>query len=159
MLKKDTLSPCEKVHRQRSGESITMPIPRIVIEQFPNDLIRKFHINERISYETLYASIPGVDALAMFSERDHSPSTIQTALSFYEIEGVTSISLNIYEVSVTIGRAFDWNDITPGVIDLIKKHLRWDVVEISSHYPRPAYSRGSESLDEGGINLSDGYGD
>ena len=40
-----------------------MPAPRIVIEQFPNDLIREFHVNERISSEKLYDSLPGADAL------------------------------------------------------------------------------------------------
>ena len=69
-----------------------MPTPRIVIEQFPNDLIRDFHVNKRISSEKLYDSLPGADTLAKFAVRDHNPSTIQTALSFYEIEGVTSVS-------------------------------------------------------------------
>lgn len=40
-----------------------MPAPRIVIEHFPNDLIREFHVNERISSEKLYDSLPGADAL------------------------------------------------------------------------------------------------
>lgn len=123
-----------------------MPTPRIVIEQFPNDLIRDFHVNKRISSEKLYDSLPGADALVRFAVHDHNPSTIQTALSFYEIEGVTSVSLDIYEVRVTISRAFDWDDITPQVIDLIKKHLRWDDAEVRDHDPSPAYSHGSSGF-------------
>lgn len=110
-----------------------MPTPRIVIEQFPNDLIRDFHVNERISSEKLYDSLPVADNLARFAVRDHNPSTIQTALEFYTIEGVTSVSLDIYEVRVTISRAFDWDDITPQVVDLIKKHLQWDDCEVLDH--------------------------
>lgn len=76
------------------GESNKMSRPRIVIEQFPNDLIRDFHMNGRISSEKLYAALPGAEAL-VFAVRDHDPSTIQTALTFYEIEGVTSVSLDV----------------------------------------------------------------
>ncbi len=107
----------------------------------------------------LYDSLPGADALAMFAVRDHNPSTIQTALSFYEIEGVTSVGLDIYEVRVTIGRAFDWDDITPQVIEHIKKHLRWDDAEVRDHDSRPAYSRGSGSLYFGDIDLPGDFGD
>ena len=126
--------------------------PRIVIEQFPNDLIREFHVNERIASEKLYDSLPGADALARFSVRDHSPATVQTALSFYDIEGITSVSLDIYEVRITISRAFDWDDVTPQVIDLIKKHLHWDDCEVRNHDSRPAYERGRQ---HGGFELPD----
>ena len=68
-----------------------MPAPRIVIEHFSNDLIREFHVNERISSEKLYDSLPGADALK-YRIGEVAPSTSQTALSFYEIEGVTPVS-------------------------------------------------------------------
>lgn len=119
--------------------------PRVVIEQVPNDLIRIFHVNERISSETLYDSLPGVDNLGRFGVRDHNPSTIQTALSFYDIEGVTSVSLDIYQVRVTISRAFDWEDIEPLVVDLVRKHLKWDDCEVRGHDSRPMYG-GSPSV-------------
>lgn len=88
-----------------------MPAPRIVIEHFPNDLIREFHVNERISSEKLYDSLPGADALK-YRIGEVAPSTIQTALSFYEIEGVTSVSLDVYEARIIISPAFDWDEIT-----------------------------------------------
>ena len=135
-----------------------MPTPRIVIEQFPNDLIRDFHVNERISSEKLHDSLPGAEAL-VYLINDHAPSTIWTALSFYEIEGVASVSLDIYEVRVTIRRAFDWDDIAPQVIERIKKHLRWDDAEVRDHDSRPAYGCGSGSLDFGDIDLPENFGD
>ena len=135
-----TLAMREALRPKIRRKSISMPAPRIVIEQFPNGVIRTFHVNERISSEKLYDSLPGADALARFAAREHNPSTIQTALSFYEVEGVTSVGLDIYEVRVTIGRAFDWADITPQVIDLIKKHLCWDDAEVRDHDSRPVYS-------------------
>lgn len=135
-----------------------MYAPRIVIELFPNDLIRDFHVNERISSEKLYDSLPGAEALT-YRINDHAPSTIQTALSFYEIEGVTSVSLDIYEVRITISRAFDWDDITPQVIERIKKHLLWEDAEVREHDSRPAYGHGSGSLDLGDIDLLDDFGD
>lgn len=126
--------------------------PRIVIKHFPYDLIREFHVNERIAAEKLCDSDPGVDSLARFSIRDHSPATIQTALSFYDIDGVTSVGLNIYEVSITISLAFDWDDVTPQVIDLIKKHLRWDDCEVRDHDSLQDYERGRSI--GGGLDFS-----
>lgn len=128
-----------------------MPAPRIVIEQFPNDLIREFHVNERISSEKLYDSLPGADALK-YRISEVTPPTIQTALSFYEIEGVTSVSLDIYEVRITISPAFDWDEITPQVIDRIKKHLLWDDVEVRSRDSRPAYGYGRPPSDLGDLS-------
>jgi hypothetical protein len=117
-----------------------MSTPRIVIESFPNDTIKYFHVNGRISSEKLYDTLPGADALAKFGMNDHAPSTIQTALSFYEIEGVTSIGLDIYEVSVTISPAFKWEEIIPQVVDVIKKQLRLEgEVELLDRDFRPAY--------------------
>lgn len=126
--------------------------PRIVIMQCPYDRIREFHVNGRIACEKLYDSIPGADALARFSVRDHTPATIQTALSFYDIEGVTSVSLDIYEVRITISRAFDWDDVTPQVIDLIKKHLHWDDCEVRDHDSRQGYE--CERSIGGGLDFS-----
>lgn len=113
--------------------------PRIVVEHHPNDIIRTFHVNQPISSEKLYDTIPGAEALVKYAERNHAPSTIQTALSFYETGGVTSVSLDIYEVRIMIGRAFDWDDIAPQIIETIKKHLDWDEVEVSDHGSRQVY--------------------
>ena len=113
---------------------------RIVIESFPNNTLKYFHVNARISSERLYSTLLHADALAKFGMNDRAPSTIQTALSFYEIEGVTSIGLDIYEVSVTISPAFEWEEIIPQVVDVIKKQLRLEgEVELLYRDSRPAY--------------------
>lgn len=116
--------------------------PRIVIDRYPmNNLTRVFYVNDRIASETLVDTISGADYLAKFQVEKHSPATVQTALSFYDIEGVTSVGLSIYEVRVTISLAFDWEDVNPQVIDLIKKHLHWDDCEVRDHVSLPSYER------------------
>ena len=117
-----------------------MSTPRIVIKSFPNVTLKYFHVNARISSERLYSTLLEADALAKFGMYDRAPSTIQTALSFYEIEGVTSIGLGIYEVSVTISPAFEWEEIIPQVVDIIKKQLCLEgEVELLYRDSRPAY--------------------
>ena len=117
-----------------------MSTPRTVIESFPNETIKYIHVNNRISSEKLYDTLPGADALAKFGMNDHFPSTIQTTLSFYEIEGVTSIGLDIYVVSVAISPAFVWEEIIPQVVDVIKKQLRLEgEAELRDRDFRPAY--------------------
>lgn len=122
--------------------------PRIVVEYFPNEFIRTFHVSERIVPWRLYSSFSGVDALMRFSSSSipphNNPATVRTALSFYEIDGVVDVGLDAYEVRVTISLAFDWDDVTPKVLSLIKKHLYWDSCEVRNHDSRPAYGRGRQ---------------
>ena len=126
-------------------------MPRIVI-QHPSQHHRKFHVNKSISSETLYDTLPGADSLKKFGSLSCEPNTIETALSFYVIEGVTSVGLAIYEVRITISPAFDWAEIESQVIEIIKKHLQWEDVEISNYEPDQVIGADSS---EGGTGSDD----
>lgn len=119
-----------------------MRTPRIVIEQFPNELIREFHVNEPISTQKLFDSVSGLESLEKFAVGQYESATIDVARSFYEVEGVTSVSLDIYEVRITIGRAFDWDDIITEVVNRIEKRLSWVDAEILHHDSRVKYGSG-----------------
>lgn len=98
--------------------------PRVVVEKHPNPEIRTFHMNERFSEAKLYDSISGLAALA-YREDDTPASTIRLAKKFYEIDGVASVSLDIHEVRIAKGRAYEWDGIQEKVLDYIKRELGW----------------------------------
>jgi hypothetical protein len=51
-----------------------------------------------------------------------------------------TIGLDIYVVRVTISPAFEWEEIIPQVVDVIKKQLRLEgEVELLDRDFRPAY--------------------
>lgn len=98
--------------------------PRIVIQLFPNPQMRYYHVNSRIADQRLYASL-GVQGLQYEIKRVDA-ATIAKALSFYDIEGVTGVGLNIYSVDIEISPAFRWEDLEPRIVEIIRKHLHWD---------------------------------
>lgn len=126
--------------QEPKGKVVLLASPRIVIELYPNELRRTFHVNARISSEKLFDSIPGLQGLQL-EMNDVSHDVIQTALEFYEIDGVTGVNLDTYEVGIGISRAFDWEEVTPQVIERVKKLLQWDDCEVREHDSRPVYER------------------
>lgn len=98
--------------------------PRIVIESFPNSLVRVYHLNVRListhDYRLSRAN-PFRPRASMLSD------DIQLLISaLYMIEGVLEVEINPYDVTVAIATAFDWDDdVQPNVIFCIKQYLNW----------------------------------
>lgn len=117
-------------HIEEQNElQVTTSGPRLVIEVYGNDRKRTYHVNTRIAQERLYNSLSCLESMLKFGYGDNLPETIELAKLFY-VEGVSNVTLDIYEVRIEIANAFHWRDIEPVIIAIIKSILRWDDVEI-----------------------------
>ncbi len=61
----------------------------------------------------------------------------------HAIDGVLNVGLDVYRVQVTIGPAFDWDELTPQLVDVLRAHLGWseDVEVVTYSPPEPPRER------------------
>ena len=98
---------------------------RILIDKFThNPQARTFHVTKRLTAHGLS------DTLA--KRFKFYPHKMIDALGW--IEGVEGASIGTFDVRVTIGPAFDWDDITPQVVDCIKEVLGWPDAEVVDNF-------------------------
>lgn len=103
--------------------------PRIVVETFPNDLIREYHTNVRVTNTPYHEMFGRPDSPSMNELLGREPLGEQGQVfvnDLHAIDGVTEVSLEPYHIRITIAAAFDWqDDVEPQVLDRIKAYFGW----------------------------------
>ncbi|MBY0537958.1 hypothetical protein K2P47_01015 [Patescibacteria group bacterium] len=109
----------------------------IKMVQHPNPTRRSYHVVRDVCPVRHYGF--GQDNFFSSLDEKKKPGAVALALSkaLEQIPGVSSGSLSQYEISVGIGDAFDWADISPFVVGAIIKHIFPEVdgktIEISTN--------------------------
>lgn len=115
--------------------------PRIVVEQVPNRDIHVYHVTMEVSNTPLHEfrrpiERPSSDKyLKEVGERG-----TKLVKSLLHLPGVDDVWISPYRLSVTKGNAFDWDDIEPEVLAILKKGFGrkvGDVQVFGSHYVSP----------------------
>lgn len=122
------------VHRQAGG---IMSIKRIRIETRVNMEYRDYHVNAVISAEEVWGGLAGADRNDPFRQlslsgkaRELTDDTKATIMRLYDIEGVTSVGLNTYEVTLSKSAAFEWSEIDPQVVTVLTELLQWQGCDV-----------------------------
>lgn len=92
------------------------------IEEFPNENLLSFHVTANISSK-LVISINSMEAFEMFKDemrKDEREFLKYLSGALLAIPGVTELSFSKYEISVQKSEVFDWEDVEPNVIHVIK---------------------------------------
>lgn len=92
------------------------------IEECPNQNILCFHVTEKIS-SNFMISIDSMETFEMFKDeirKDEREFLKHLSGALLAIHGVTEITFDKYEISVEKGEVFDWENIEPDVIHVIK---------------------------------------
>lgn len=117
--------------------------PRIVIETMPDDggypYFQVFHTNERISDRRYFDGDFRDGQLQPILDRNPVPSAVnQFVTELYAVDGIEKVHLDVYEVTLYVGKAFTWQQVEPSVTRIIKRHLGWfgnvKVERIEKHY-------------------------
>ncbi len=119
---------------------------RILIEKFPNDRIRDFCTTMQLT-EAKGARLGrgGLSGLSLGDEREKAGETAEKLLQrIYELHGVEEVKIEMYEVRVTIGKAFDWNDVQPSVLAVLKTVYGDAEVEVVQKYASGYFKHGTE---------------
>ena len=66
------------------------------------------------------------------------PAVNQFVTELYAVNGVEKVYLDVYEVTICVGKAFSWPQVEPSVMRVIKRHLGWfgnvKIDRIETHY-------------------------
>lgn len=96
---------------------------RILIEKFPNDRIREFCTTMQLTAEKDgRIGKGGMSGISLLEERRERAGEVAEKLlqRIYELHGVEEVTVEDYEVRVGIGKAFLWEEVQPGVLDVLK---------------------------------------
>lgn len=121
-------------------------VPHIQIVQHPNPEMRTYHVTRQASKVHRFGF--GVDQISP-SRKDDDPGILakRLAKALEQIPGITQGSLDAYEIDITKGSAFKWDEVSPLVLGQIVKRLFpkcvGNTIEISTtvHYMAGEYSR------------------
>ncbi len=100
-----------------------MAKPRLQAEIVPNQDIRLYHVNFGLcaQQERFRKLLPGPIADYEQKELDKLPEHAKMlVLGIYGIPGVVGVSLEAYELRVEKARMFEWTDIEPQIVGLVK---------------------------------------
>lgn len=92
------------------------------INEVPNENILCFHVTEKIS-SNLVISIDSMETFELFKDemrKDEREFLKYLSGALLAIPGVIDLTFNKYEISVEKSEVFDWQDIEPNVIHVIK---------------------------------------
>lgn len=98
--------------------------PRIVVHEQPNPRVYSYYVNTVVTDVKYHGEIAELEEHLF--DRKVSDSVQEFINQLYEVNGVESVMLDRHEVHVTKGVAFDWEDIHPRLLDLIKQHCWGD---------------------------------
>ena len=132
--------------------------PRIVIAMWPSPEVRTYSVNTVVSkahIETFYApyrqsSQEYLDKLGRIGS--------SVARKLLDTPGVEAVTVQAYELQIKIGRAFNWSEIEPSILNIAKKAFgrsgsKWVSVEGPwwcgiPPSPRPSVYSGTSGKDE-----------
>lgn len=113
---------------------------RIITERVPNPYHRRYHMPVEVSaYHIHNFHRPLRDSSEKYLE-DLGQCGRQIVEEVMKLDGVTAVTIQPYEVSVSIGEAFEWEDIHPHVIMILKGmvvqkcEVSEDAVEVTEKY-------------------------
>ena len=114
-------------------------VNRIRVEILPNPDYRKFHVNTVVSSQKIYGGILGGSRHDPFSqtrskEIEFSEDTKATVMRFYDIDGISCVGLDTYEVDIFRSPAYEWDEIHEQIIDIITEIVCWSDVEFTVDY-------------------------
>jgi hypothetical protein len=103
---------------------------RIRIEVFPgNSVYRKFHVSAMMSSEKLHGGSrlnPFQDMLSSMSGKvELTEDTKATILRFYDIDGISAVGIDSFEVNITRSPAYEWEELEPEIIIVVKSLAKW----------------------------------
>ena len=121
---------------------------RIITERISNPFYRYYHTTVEIS-ESRQQSFerPLRDSSEKHLEEvgKHGREIVETLL---RLDGVTNVALHPYKVGVSIGEAYEWEDVHPHILATLKKvfadkcHVSEEDVEVTEKYQAPKWSGG-----------------
>lgn len=98
------------------------------IEEHPNEDRLSFHVTE-ITSSKLVISIDSMKTFEIFKHemrKDEREFLKYLSGALLAIPGVTELTFNKYEIGVQKGKVFDWKDVEPHVIHVIKSIVAKD---------------------------------
>ncbi len=115
---------------------------KIKIEEVPNEAILNFHVDKKVSPELVVDadSVENIKEEWDFMEDGKEPPEILVALAeaLFAIPGVTSLGFDKYEITVEKAELFEWKDIEPKVLEIIKAQFLKEGEEVKE-MPRTIY--------------------
>lgn len=86
---------------------------RLQVEHFPNPHYISIHVSVCVTQEPIATYGDGSILSMIFPSHEEAPDWVKTLLV---IEGVISVTLRRYEVSVTKGTVFNWPELLPVIL-------------------------------------------
>lgn len=124
--------------------------PCVVATEFPDDgsypYFRMYDVNHFVTEHFVTNDYIRDGALRYISTGEKTPEiTSRLMLLLMAIDGVSSVVLRPYEVTMHIGKAYDWSNIEPQVMKVFSDTFGWNsgplVVERRTrHYNRSCHS-------------------
>lgn len=118
----------------------------IVIERVPNPFVLCYHTTAEVSESQIQIfERPLRDSYLGDLKAMGEPGRklVEEVLA---IDGVVTVSLTPYTVQITIGEAFEWNDISSAVIEALKrlivqkyKEVKWQDITVEQKYDAPKW--------------------
>ena len=114
---------------------------RIRIEMFPNPHFRKYHVTTRVSVEQVQGGMFGGSRHDPFgqsslgeTETEYGEDTKATVMRLYDIDGINSVGLDTFEVTLEIAPAFEWDELNTEIVDTVKEIAGWSDEEVMVDY-------------------------
>ena len=114
---------------------------RIRIEMFPNPYFRKYHVTTQVSAEQVKGGMFGGSRHEPFrqssfgkTETEYSEDTKATVMRLYGIDGINSVGLDTFEVTLEIAPAFEWDELNTEIVDTVKEIAGWSDEEVMVDY-------------------------
>jgi len=130
-------------------------IPKIRREFTPNLFYRRYHVNTTISESRIQHFYAPLRASSEEYLDELGPIGDSLVREVFSIHGVNEVFISPYEISVIIGKVFEWEDIEPSVIEALKrtfgKDVAKEVIVENLGFPRPFQEEVEEDTEEEGL--------
>lgn len=123
--------------------------PRLVVALVPNLYRRCYHVNVRISTDFIEMfHMPLRESSEKYIEKV-GPVGSELIRKLDAIIGISEVTLQQYEVGISLGGAFDWSDVEDDILEAIKDCFgdRKNEVEVIHRDERPLYRSGHHDFD------------
>jgi hypothetical protein len=131
---------------------------KIKIEEVPNEAILYFHVDRKVSPE-LVVDAGSVESIKeewdiMDTGKQPPETLVALATALFEILGVTSLGFDKYEIVVEKAEVFEWEDIEPKVVEVIKAQFLKEGEEVKE-MPRKVCTEEDRAINDQQINRMD----
>ena len=114
---------------QQVNEMDSLP-SRVICTDFPDDggypYFREYNVNHFVTDRFVTSDYLRDGTLYYIGAHDKTPEiTSQLMTRLMSINGVVSVVLEPYEVTVRIGKAYDWSYVEPQVINMFNDTFSW----------------------------------